>query len=159
MSEENKIGRPELLTPELKKKAEQCLKIGLSVQGVCRVIGIRRSTWYLWKVKAERENEALYVDFFEMVEEALGFAEMKLLAEIQKDKSWQSKHTILKRRFQDDWAEKNALEIQIELKEKLKDSPTIDLSLLDPEEEKLFLILTEKALRKSIEIERVKIES
>ncbi len=116
-------GPPEILTDEMKEKVKKCLTASLSIQGTCRVIGISKSTWYLWKSKADAyndkklnrrkvdDNDLKYVEFFDMVHSALGDAELKLVLDIQSDKSWQSKHTILKRRFNNDWGEKQELNI------------------------------------------------
>ena len=54
--QDNKLGAPEVLTDEMFDKAKKCLVASLSIQGTCRVLGIARSTWYLWKKKAEAKD-------------------------------------------------------------------------------------------------------
>ena len=114
-----KNGRPEELTDELTEDARKYLIASVSIEGVCRLIGIARSTWYLWKKKADAargkqgdkwKNDQKYVAFFKMVDKALGQAEAKLVLDIQKDNSWQAKHAILKRRFNSEWGELQRIE-------------------------------------------------
>ena len=107
-------GQPEILTDEMHEKAKKCLVASLSIKGTCRVIGIARSTWYGWKKRAENpksKDDEKYIKFFKMVHTSLGDAELKLVLDIQADTTWQSKHTILKRRFNSDWGEKQEVNI------------------------------------------------
>lgn len=100
-------GRPSIkITKEMISTAIQCVKACLSIDGTCARMGIARSTWYLWEEKSKKPRikaNKPYVDFFAMIEKALGDAELKLVLDIQKTKDWKAKMAILKRRFASSW--------------------------------------------------------
>lgn len=105
-----RVGRPESLTKYVWEKIELCIKSGTTIECACRNAKISRSTYYLWKEKAEVKKQKKYIDFFKMVEEATGYAELKLVLDIQKDTDWRSKAFILERRFPD-WTKKTEVKV------------------------------------------------
>ena len=137
--EERKPHNSEVLTEDIYRKVNACLKTCMSINGTCKYVGISRATWYLWKQKAEKNKEQVYVEFFKMVEQALGYAEFRLLVEIQKDTSWQAKHSILKRRFNKDWGDKQEVEL------KAKSTVSHNFTGMSLEEKKKLLIEIVKA--------------
>jgi len=80
------------------------LEIGMPISSICKRVGINRDTYYEWMNKGEKEPDTIYANFSDNVKESQFQAELKLLQDIQNDKSWQSKAWIMERRFRDEWA-------------------------------------------------------
>ena len=116
------MGRNTIITDKLKETVSQCISSSLSVSGTCRVAGISSSAWYQWKLwseayqkktKKQKEKDLIgkeCYDFFQVVEEALGKAELKLILDIQKEATAETKLKVLRRRFHDDWGEITTVE-------------------------------------------------
>lgn len=154
-----KMGRPTELKNDMFDTAKKCIVWGQSIKGTCKMLGIARSTWYQWKKRAEKKNpkedDKIYIDFFEMVNKSLAQCELNLIIKIQKDSSWQSSHALLKRRFYEDWGDKQAVETHdLDLEEKLKDGSNIDVDALSDEEQEQLGALLEKAKRNDLEEEK-----
>lgn len=101
------IGRNPELSEEMQESFCNCIRMGMSINGACRYVGIDRQTFYNYKNKSKDttlENYEIYKSFIDKYKKAAGAAELKLLADIQNDQSWQSKAWILERRHPEDWA-------------------------------------------------------
>lgn len=112
-------GRPSKLTEETKSKLFAAISNGHSYETACALSGISERTFYFWKKKAENQNEK--GEFFQFIQELKSteaIAKVKLLNDIQKDPSWQSKAWILERRWSREWGKKQLADL---LNEKLKD--------------------------------------
>jgi len=107
----NEVGRPTAFTEATKKMIIECFKDNLSLTGTCKAVGISTAGWYLWKKKAEIEKDPEYIEFFKLVDFTQAMAEKKLVQEISKDNSWQAKHAILKRRYHQEWGDKQEIDM------------------------------------------------
>lgn len=103
----SRTGRPTKLTSEVKEKFLQAIKLGLHYDDCCDYSGISRTTFYDWKNRKEKK----FLDFLDALKEAESTAKAKLIGDLQKDRSWQSKAWILERRWPDSWGRKEKLQV------------------------------------------------
>ena len=91
---------------KVQQKVLSALRSGSTVEAACSFARVSKVTWYAWLKK----DAALRADY----EEALASAEIALVVEIKKDKSWQSKAWLLERRFPDRWGKRETLSVKAE---------------------------------------------
>lgn len=100
------VGRPTILNEEIIKQLYNCILIGMSILRACNYVGISKDTFYEWKKKGMANPDSIYGLLLENIAKAEAGGELKLISDIQKDQSWQSKAWILERRYPEEWSKK-----------------------------------------------------
>lgn len=120
------MARPTKLTPAITKKLLNFIRMGLPHKRAAECAGIGERTFYDWIRYAEEGKEG-FSQFSQELKKAESEAQAKLIQDIQKDPSWQSKAWILERRWADEWGRKEKYEIdhkgkiEVEIDEDLKE--------------------------------------
>jgi len=97
-------GRPTILDEDMIKQIYKCIVIGMSIARACAYIGVDKQTFYKWKKFGIERPDSVYASLLENIERAESGGELKLISDIQRDASWQSKAWILERRYPDEWS-------------------------------------------------------
>lgn len=119
------MGRPTKLTPERMKRIVDAIRAGNYLDTAAEYGGISHQTFYNWmdrgrteKERVEgdgrtkvREDEAIFVEFFESVTRARAEAETRNVALIQQAsrEDWRAAAWFLERSFQERWGKKQQL--------------------------------------------------
>jgi len=124
LSTSSKIGRRIKLTGEAIGGICEYIKEGSTVAHACMASGISRRTYYYWIERGEQveekeaneeiltEEEGLFLQFIQAIRKAEAECQIKLVREISNDKNWQSKAWLLERRFPEDWARKDRMQLE-----------------------------------------------
>jgi transposase len=102
-------GRPTKLSPETREKLVEVIEAGNYYSVACQASGISYHTFLRWMERGE-DGEVNFCDFCNAIKKAEATAETRLVAEIQKDDSWQSKAWMLERKHPDRWGRKERVE-------------------------------------------------
>jgi len=86
---------------------------GVPLNAAATGSGINRSTLYRWR--KERK------DFAEMVEQAIGVSEARLITDISINEDWRAKAWILERRFPERWSKKEQIDMNVSKSEGLEE--------------------------------------
>lgn len=106
-----KVGRPSKLTPEIRDKIVEMLKIGNYIETVCEFVDINKSTYYMWLKQAEVSTRSTkYSKFRDAVRKAMAFAEARDVAIIARaaEKDWRAAVWMLERRYPERWGKPGA---------------------------------------------------
>lgn len=133
-------GRPEILNDALMLQICECIATGLSVLSACAYCNISRESYYHWKKLGKEKPDSIYGLFLANIKQADVQGEIRLLTDIQRDASWQSKAWILERRWPKKWGRKNIIKAEPVIKEK----PTIVYNVKDLTDAELNKILGEE---------------
>jgi transposase len=79
---------------------------GVPLKQAAKAVNISEQTLHNWRKKKE--------EFGEMVEQALGVSEVRLISEISTNEDWRAKAWILERRFPDRWSKRERIEMSVE---------------------------------------------
>lgn len=98
------IGRPTLLTPELKSKLVLYISQGNYANVACAAVGISTDALGYWRERAGRGEEPYY-GLFQALKKAEAEAEVKIVADVtnQAPKNWVAGITYLERRHPSRW--------------------------------------------------------
>jgi len=125
-----KKGRPTKLTEEILQKLEVLIQNGNYIETAAAVVGIHKSSLYLWLKKGAREQRGIYKKFSDAVLKAQGMAEARDVSLITKAASedWKAAAWRLERKFPGRWGRRiNVAQIgQIDPKE-LSDEELLEL--------------------------------
>ena len=121
-----KVGRPTKLTPQLREEIVELLKSGNYIETVCGLVGINKTTFYLWINKADASTRSTkYSKFRDDVYKAMAFSEARLVTLIAKsaEKDWRAAVWMLERRQPERWGKP---EVKNETPQKLESEVKID---------------------------------
>lgn len=79
---------------------------GVPLKQAAKAVNISEQTLHNWRKKKE--------DFAEMVEQALGVSEVRLISEISTHEDWRAKAWILERRFPERWSKREKIEMNVQ---------------------------------------------
>jgi len=105
-----KQGRPTKLTPELQKEIVDLLKMGNYIETTCAVVGINKTTFYQWLIKAKQSKRStIYTIFSDAVNKAMAYAEARLVALVTRaaEKNWSAAVWILEHKYPERWGKQN----------------------------------------------------
>ena len=101
------MGRPTKLTPDVREKIVNSVKLGQSYERAALMAGVSESSIYKWKVRAnDGESGHEYAEFLQALKKAEIEGEALRLAQINtaaKDGTWQAAAWWLERRFPQQW--------------------------------------------------------
>lgn len=103
---EERGGKKQRLTPEIKNKLVEIIAAGHTKQTACESIGIAPSTLYSWIARGERRKSKLCIELVEEIRKAEAKAKMLFVETIKKatEKNWQAAAWLLERRWPDEFA-------------------------------------------------------
>lgn len=122
------MGNPvKKLNKDVIEKASSYLREGNYIETVSAFLGISKQAFYDWVRRGARnlevqeaggklpEDELIYIDFFQSIEEAKAFSEMNDLAVIKKasDTRWEAAAWRLERRSPERWGRRDALKADV----------------------------------------------
>jgi DNA-binding transcriptional regulator YbjK len=99
------MARPSKLTPELKQKFVTALRAGLPLNRAADFSGITYETARAWIAKGKTQQSGEFFEFSADVKKAQADCVGRLVDEIAKDGSWQSKAWILERVYPFDFSQ------------------------------------------------------
>lgn len=106
-------------TPHLTKRFAEVLKAGGFKKTACQICHITYDTYINWMKKGEFEEEGIYHDFYEAVQEAEGLCELELV-NAWHDKvhdDWRAAQGMLERRYKERWSPKVEVDQSVEVSE------------------------------------------
>ncbi len=86
---------------------------GIPMRQAAQTLGISESTFHRWR----REKE----DFAEMIDQAIGVSESRLITEISVNEDWRAKAWILERRFPERWSKREQIDMNVSKSEGLEE--------------------------------------
>lgn len=105
-----------MLTPETLEAVAAMLLEGHHKETVADFLGVRRSTWWNWEQRGEREPESIFGDFLDVTRKALAGAEIAITREIRFGvKGWESRAWIAERRFPQRWGKRVEITLRQEV--------------------------------------------
>ena len=107
-------GRPSKLTPQVKGRLVQAIKLGATYEHACNFAGIAYSTFRSWMVRGEKAKTGEFLNFLEAIKDAEGAALVGWLAMIEKaaqDGDWKASAWKAERRYPKDYGRKSIVEI------------------------------------------------
>lgn len=110
---EKKGGRPSKLTPEVKKRLLDSLRLGNYYEAACAYAGIDYRTFRNWMKRGEEASSGQYFQFFHAVKRAEMEAESRMVAQWQSHMrhDWRAAKDFLARRFPERWANREKTEV------------------------------------------------
>lgn len=109
------MARPTKLTKARHDAIVKAIEQGNFAQVAAAANSITEQTYYNWlnrgQVDIEAGTSSIYARFFEAVKEAEAQAEIRQMAELQRDDKWQRRAWWLERRFPKRWGQKQSLEV------------------------------------------------
>lgn len=113
MAKRRKGGRPSKLTPEVKKRLLDSLRLGNYYEAACAYAGIEYRTFRNWMKKGEEAKSGQFFQFFQEVNRAEMEAEARMVAQWQNHMrhDWRAVKDFLARRFPDRWARRDKTEL------------------------------------------------
>ena len=114
-----RLGRPskaeQVLTPDTLEAVAGLLIEGHHKETVADFLGIRRSTWWNWEQRGEREPDSIFADFLDVTRRAIAGAEIDTIRAIRMgSKGWESRAWIAERRFPKRWGKRVELMLRSE---------------------------------------------
>lgn len=108
------MGRPSKLTPALQERFVDHVRQGHYIETVCGVVGIHKSSYYLWMEKGEA-GEQPYSDFYDAIKSAESAAEAEALEGILTHgaETWQALAWFLERRHPKRWRRSDKIEQEV----------------------------------------------
>jgi hypothetical protein len=126
-------GQNTKLTPEVRDKIIEAIKIGNYQETAAAYAGISQSSFYAWLERGRNEPGSIYSEFLEAVEKAKAQSEVRDVTLIEKaatDGSWQAAAWKLERKFPQKWgrvtrteitgAEGKPISVEVDAKTELK---------------------------------------
>lgn len=117
----NKVGRPQILTPELQQKVCTAIELGNYIETAAAYVGVRKETLYDWMRRGARyhrgdkgsEDDAIFGEFSDAIDTALAKSEVRDIMAVDRGakKHWQAAAWKLERRFQNRWGRKDNIDI------------------------------------------------
>ena len=86
---------------------------GIPMRQAAQALGISESTFHRWR----REKD----DFAEMIDQAIGVSESRLITEISVNEDWRAKAWILERRFPERWSKREQIDMNVSKSEGLEE--------------------------------------
>ncbi len=86
---------------------------GVPLSAAASGSGINKSTLHRWRNEKE--------EFAEMVEQAIGVSESRLITQISTDEDWRAKAWILERRFPERWSKREKIDMNVSKSEGLEE--------------------------------------
>ena len=86
---------------------------GIPMRQAAQSLGISESTFHRWR----RDKE----EFSEMIDQAIGVSEARLISEISVHEDWRAKAWILERRFPDRWSKREQIDMNVSKSEGLEE--------------------------------------
>ena len=86
---------------------------GIPMRQAAQALGISESTFHRWR----REKE----EFAEMIDQAIGVSESRLITEISVNEDWRAKAWILERRFPERWSKREQIDMNVSKSEGLEE--------------------------------------
>ena len=86
---------------------------GIPMRQAAQALGISESTFHRWR----RDKE----EFSEMIGQAIGVSESRLITEISSCEDWRAKAWILERRFPDRWSKREQIDMNVSKSEGLEE--------------------------------------
>jgi len=86
---------------------------GIPMRQAAQALGISESTFHRWR----RDKE----EFSEMIDQAIGVSESRLITEISTCEDWRAKAWILERRFPDRWSKREQIDMNVSKSEGLEE--------------------------------------
>jgi transposase len=122
MSDEQKIGRPSLLTPEAKAKLLEAIRAGASREAACAAAGISASTLLRWLRYGRQNEEGEFRELLDEVREAEASLEVEVLEQVRRDLPRDPRTALLflARRFPRRWGPRVNVTVERELTDFLK---------------------------------------
>jgi hypothetical protein len=114
----SKRGRKPLLNKEMIQMASKMILEGATDKAAMEMLGISHDTWYKWIEKGEKQRgdkESLYSEFADSLKKAkarLQYDCIHLIKTAAKSE-WQAAAWILERRFSEDYAKKDRLDMNM----------------------------------------------
>jgi transposase-like protein len=107
-------GRPSKLTPEVKEKLINAIKMGNYYEAACAYAGIEYSTFRKWMIKGEKSKNGEFFEFFKAIKQAEAEAEARIVALWQKQipDNWQAARDFLERRYPDRWGKRERVQME-----------------------------------------------
>lgn len=99
-------GRETKLTPETQKAICDAIAAGNYDYVAAEYAGVGRTTFYAWLAKGEEHETGIHREFLNAIKRAASQAEVRNIAIIETDQSWQSKAWWLERKHNDRWGKK-----------------------------------------------------
>ena len=84
---------------------------GIPMRQAAQALGISESTFHRWR----RDKE----EFAEMIDQAIGVSEARLITDITISEDWRAKAWILERRFPDRWSKREQIDMNVSKSEGL----------------------------------------
>ena len=104
-SKKSNAGRKTILTPELKLKLFELIRLGQPLERACLVVGINRQTITNWEQRAETDEACK--EFLEGHKRARAEGEANMLQQIHNGGNhWQRFAWLLERRYHEDYGRK-----------------------------------------------------
>ena len=86
---------------------------GVPLSAAASGSGINKSTLHRWRNEKE--------DFAEMIDQAIGVSESRLITEISTNEDWRAKAWILERRFPERWSKREQIDMNVSKSEGLEE--------------------------------------
>lgn len=107
------LGRKTKLNPEMIKAIVKHIEAGVTVVGICGLVGIAETNYYKWFEYAEdSKKDDIFRQFRQSVKKAEGKFEAGLVKKIEQDPAWQSNAWLLERRFPKRWGKTDRMQIE-----------------------------------------------
>jgi len=86
---------------------------GIPMRQAAQALGISEATFHRWRNEKE--------EFGDMVNQAIGVSEARLITEISTSEDWRAKAWILERRFPDRWSKREQIDMNVSKSEGLEE--------------------------------------
>ena len=127
-------GRPSKLTPIVRDKLIQAIKVGSHLNAACAYAGVDYSNFRRWMRKGESQTKGEFCDFRDAIRISEAELEIRLVATWQQAAAndWRAAAEFLSRRFPDRWASTQKFQVQLEAElnaiyDKIENDPNIPL--------------------------------
>lgn len=125
-----------LLTPEILEQVAALLLEGHHKETVSDFLGIRRSTWWNWEQRGEREPDSVFGLFLDVTRKSMAGAEIGMVRDIRLGvKGWESRAWMAERRFPQRWGKRVEITLRQEAERLAAEfGKTVEEVLRDAEE-------------------------
>jgi len=109
-------GRPSKLTPIVRDKLIQAIKVGSHLNAACAYAGVDYSNFRRWMRKGEKDSKGQFRDFCEAIHASEAEIEIRLVATWQQAAAndWRAAAEFLSRRFPDRWSVTQKFQVQLQ---------------------------------------------
>lgn len=117
--------RPSKISPQIKKKIGNSIKLGMPFKYAAEAAGISEPTFFRWMQAGEAAESGIYREFREYIKKCQAEAvetHLKTITNVAKSGNWQASAWILERRHPEEFGRKDRLDMKADVSSRI-DTP------------------------------------